>query len=392
MVIKRCCLVGACLGIFPDRVLPAAAGGWTSECLLLETRGIVLSGREDGVHHEGPAAAPEVLEGPASESQVSDLGIQWPLLVWRLEKEHLSEKKIQFLLSADEKHLCTKYVQDQLTGAADTMIINPDSRVGRIIFTQNEPAWVSQCRWKLWLMLTRSCKCGETLSDAALTYALVTDKNNQWENRHDSDKKADKNNLIVWSQWQENRRETAKGPANLPNLLFSNAPMLSCLQKGKNNIMRTQDLWFSCYMRVWWMCQCLLLVKTENPKKKVYAGKCLDMNINISSTAGKHLNLWRDQQRIAQKCNSHGEDRRTWKFWISSMTQCKTDICHIFRSGSTSGNRLSIFRYCEYLPETPVLDDPILSLFSFTVSSLLFRSGNFLTSAVIFWYCSTLLT
>lgn len=119
-------------------------------------------------------------------------------------------------------------------------------------------------------MLTRSCKCGETLSDAALTYALVTDKNNQWENRHDSDKKADKNNLIVWSQWQENRRETAKGPANLLNLLFSNAPMLSCLQKGKNNIMRTQELWFSSYMRVWWMCQCLLLVKTESICRKMF--------------------------------------------------------------------------------------------------------------------------
>lgn len=87
----------------PDRVLPAAAGGWTSQCLLQETRGTVLSGREDGVHLGGPAAAPEVLEGPVSESQLSDLGLEWPPLAWRLEREHLSAKKIQFLLSQPMK-------------------------------------------------------------------------------------------------------------------------------------------------------------------------------------------------------------------------------------------------------------------------------------------------
>lgn len=32
--------------------------------------------------------------------------------------------------------------------------------------------------------------------------------------------------------------------------------------------MRTQDLWFSCYMRVWWMCQCLIVVRTENFQKE----------------------------------------------------------------------------------------------------------------------------
>lgn len=93
---KTCCLLCACVDIFPDCVLPAAAGGWTPECLLQETRGIVLWGREDRIHHEGLAAAPEVLEGPASESRVSDSGLEWPLLVWRLEKEHLPEKKSNF--------------------------------------------------------------------------------------------------------------------------------------------------------------------------------------------------------------------------------------------------------------------------------------------------------
>lgn len=39
---------------------------------------------EDGIHHEGPAAAPEV-EEPAYERQLAHLGLEWPLLVGRLE-------------------------------------------------------------------------------------------------------------------------------------------------------------------------------------------------------------------------------------------------------------------------------------------------------------------
>lgn len=32
-----------------------------------------------GLHHEGPAVAPVVVEGPASESQGSDLGLELPM-------------------------------------------------------------------------------------------------------------------------------------------------------------------------------------------------------------------------------------------------------------------------------------------------------------------------
>lgn len=67
--------------MFPDSLLPAAAGGLTSECLLQETRGIAQSGREDGAHYLGSAAAHEVLERPVSGSQVSDSGLEWPPLV-----------------------------------------------------------------------------------------------------------------------------------------------------------------------------------------------------------------------------------------------------------------------------------------------------------------------
>lgn len=45
-----------------------------------------------------------------------------------------------FAVTADERHQCTKYIQNQLTGAADTMITDHDSRVGRIICKLNEPA------------------------------------------------------------------------------------------------------------------------------------------------------------------------------------------------------------------------------------------------------------
>lgn len=79
MVIKKGRLVCARVDVFPDGVPPAAAEGRTSERPLQETRGIVP--REDGIHHEGPAAgtaravaaAPERMEALECDSRGSDL-------------------------------------------------------------------------------------------------------------------------------------------------------------------------------------------------------------------------------------------------------------------------------------------------------------------------------
>lgn len=162
-----------------------------------------------------------------------------------------------------------------------------------------------------------------------------------------------------------------KGQRTCYTCCFPTGPMLSRLQKGKNNIMRTQNLWFSCYMRVWWMCQCLLLVNTENLKKiKFLQEKCLDMNINISSTAGKHLILWRDQQRILQQ----------WEHGGFESAQYNRDICLILRSGSTS----VINFYILWIIASAGCSN--FNHFSFT--TFLLRRGNFLTPAVYFWYCS----
>lgn len=69
---------------FLDGVPPAAAEGRTSARPLQETTGTVL--REDGIHHEGPAAgtalaaAPERMEALECDSRGSDLRLEWPPL------------------------------------------------------------------------------------------------------------------------------------------------------------------------------------------------------------------------------------------------------------------------------------------------------------------------
>lgn len=83
---KKGRIVCACVDVFPDGVPPAAAEGRTSGRPLPETRGIVP--REDGIHHEGPAAgtarapaaAPERKEALESDSRGSDLCPEWPPL------------------------------------------------------------------------------------------------------------------------------------------------------------------------------------------------------------------------------------------------------------------------------------------------------------------------
>lgn len=72
------------MDVFPDGVPPAAAEGRALERPLQEARGIVL--REDGIHHEGPAAgtaraaAPERMEALECDSRGSDLCLEWPPL------------------------------------------------------------------------------------------------------------------------------------------------------------------------------------------------------------------------------------------------------------------------------------------------------------------------
>lgn len=101
--------------------------------------------------------------------------------------------------------------------------------------------------------------------------------------------------------------------------------------------------------------------------KRVYAGKCLNMSINISSAAGKHLKLGRHQQGMAPKGHRLKKDLNQ---------QCNRDVCHIFRSGSTSENQLLRFKYYKYLPETPVLDGPVF-FFSFIIFLLVLQTWQF---------------
>lgn len=101
------------------------------------------------------------------------------------------------------------------------------------------------------------------------------------------------------------------------------------------------------------------------------------MSINICSTAGKHLNLWR--LRIPQQINSHGENwRRRRRFWISTVPQRHLPD----RSGPTSVINLYILW---------IIASAGCSNFNPSFTTFLFRRGNFMTSVVHLWYCSTLL-
>lgn len=51
---------------------------------------------------------------------------------------------------------------------------------------------------------------------------------------------------------------------DLLDLLFSYSSNVVTSAEGKNTILGSQDLWFSSYVRVWRMRQCLVLVITEN--------------------------------------------------------------------------------------------------------------------------------
>lgn len=83
---KKGRLMCACVDVLPEVVPPAAAEGRTSGRPLQEARGIVL--REDGIHHEGPAAgtaraaAPERMEALECDSRGSDVCPEWPPLEW----------------------------------------------------------------------------------------------------------------------------------------------------------------------------------------------------------------------------------------------------------------------------------------------------------------------
>lgn len=93
-------------------------------------------------------------------------------------------------------------------------------------------------------------KIGETQWEGALTYALLTERNNQWQNRHDR-----KKTKQILSNHLLRTPLTACFPSSI---------MLSRLQKWINQHTRTQDLWFSCYLEHLWvrpMWQCLIMVK-----------------------------------------------------------------------------------------------------------------------------------
>lgn len=85
------------------------------------------------------------------------------------------KRKPTFCCHSRWKSTEKEFIQYQLTGAAETMKTNHDSRVGRIMFQLSSPVRASQCRWKLWVMLNRSCNWRK--ADAALTYAQTKTAN-----------------------------------------------------------------------------------------------------------------------------------------------------------------------------------------------------------------------
>lgn len=106
----------------------------------------------------------------------------------------------------------------------------------------------------------------------------------------------------------------------------------------------------------------------EFKKIKYMQEKGLDMNINISSTAGKHLILRRDQQRIPQQWERGG---------FESVHQ--EHLPHV-EVGVNVGDHFYILW---------IIASAGFSNFNhFSFTTFLLRRGNFLTPAVYFWYCS----